>query len=189
MFRLKRVGVRRWHAGTTAWKLDAWQSTSVFFFFYFFWPSVTPSQPSPIFSSSLASALLEALAATLQKALASAAAVEEASGQHMFIAFIASLALLCRRTLCLADFGSLTLVDSSSGRPHTGSSSHGSRPILELWSDTVMSYPHPWYYVSICIHVSGFWDVAVVEWLAKVPATWDVSRLCVLHGCSFIMSM
>lgn len=64
-------------------------------------------------------------------------------GQHMFIAFIASLALLCRRTLCLADFGSLTLVDSSSGRPHTGSSSHGSRPILELWSDTVMSYPHP----------------------------------------------
>ena len=102
---------------------------------------------------------------------------------------IASLALLCRRTLCLADFGSLTLADSSSGRPHTGSSSHGSRPILELWSDTVMSYPHPWYYVSICVHVSGFWDVAVVEWLAKVPATWDVSRLCVLHGCSFIMSM
>ena len=58
-----------WHSDT----LHSHANTSVFFF-------SQPSQPSPIFSYSLASALfLEALAATLQKVLASAAAVEEAS--------------------------------------------------------------------------------------------------------------
>ena len=169
----------RTHSSFTC-KHFGWQSTAVFFFW-----------PSQIFSSLLLFSCKCSFFGGTRCDTAEGLGIRSSSGrgQHMFIAFIASLALLCRRTLCLADFGSLTLVDASSGRPHTGSSSHGSRPILELWSDTVMSYPHPWYYVSICIHVSGFWDVAVVEWLAKVPATWDVSRLCVLHGCSFIMSM
>ena len=104
---------------------------------------LAPGLPSPLI---LLQVLFfwQALAATLQKALASAAAVEEASTclLHLLPHWLCYAGC---RTLCLANFGSLTIVDSSLCSSTQAGPTQAAAVMVQGRSWNCRSYLHPWY--------------------------------------------